>query len=792
MGQTGCTSTTAAWNLPRNDTILDLNTSPPSDNSGNYGSTWTDFDLDGDLDCYISKCRVGVFDPSDPRRINMLYVNTDTGYVEMADSFRLASGAQSWSADFADVDNDGDFDIIVVNHDVPSEFFENRGEGVYVDIAAEAGLEIEGIIIQSIFRDFDNDGLVDLLTSGSQLKLYRNTGDLNFELVDQPFGAEPVKSFTIGDFNNDGFPDVYATYNELYNTPSDIKEDTLWLGIPNGNNYIRVKAMAQAPNNPTAVGAKLYLYGPWGTQIREIRAGESYGISTAQIQNFGIGQDTRADSLVVEWPGGDRDVYYDLLANDTYTAVEAGCLNALVALGQGPYVQCGDDVFDLTANAGFAEYLWSNGMTTQEIQVTEPGLYHVSMTDAEGCLTVSQPVLIETASEVDSGEILIEGQNVNCDGTSVLLTAPEGLEYVWNDGQTSQSIAVSETGMYAVTVTNVCFDAVPKPVEITFVDPNTFETQNDTILAPGAGTLVALGDSVHWYASDTTDEVLGTGNTFLTPNVDSTTTFYAEIYAMIPGAPGKVGMESHLGGSLYSDDDFNGAIIFDCHEQFTLDSVKVRTEFAGLRRITLIDANDNPIYSADAELDTGVQWVPLAFVINPGVEYKLTTDGATNMATFGVISPKLIRSEEMVSYPYSIDGVVTMNTSNFGLDYYYYFYDWRITGSASYCVSDRMPVQLVVEDTTSSTLTLLSAGSFRVYPNPAADYLHVDIEQNVPFEFPADYKLMAVDGRVIKSGMILSENSRIHVGSLADGTYMLTLTNGDRMASATIIKAGRR
>ena len=58
---------------------MDMATTPVSDNSGNYGTTWTDFDNDGDLDLYIAKCRQGVNDPTDSRRINALFVNDGNG-----------------------------------------------------------------------------------------------------------------------------------------------------------------------------------------------------------------------------------------------------------------------------------------------------------------------------------------------------------------------------------------------------------------------------------------------------------------------------------------------------------------------------------------------------------------------------------------------------------------------------------------------------------------------------------------------------------------------------------------
>lgn len=58
--------------------MMDLTFYPETngnDNSGNYGSVWTDFDRDGDVDLFIAKCRQFIDDPYDPRRTNILMVN---------------------------------------------------------------------------------------------------------------------------------------------------------------------------------------------------------------------------------------------------------------------------------------------------------------------------------------------------------------------------------------------------------------------------------------------------------------------------------------------------------------------------------------------------------------------------------------------------------------------------------------------------------------------------------------------------------------------------------------------
>lgn len=89
-----------------------------------------------------------------------------------------------------------------------------------------------------------------------------------------------------------------------------------------------------------------------------------------------------------------------------------------------------------------ADYFFSNLM---------PGTYQVSLTDANGCETQISFTLAEgPASEV---VITPDGETEFCAGGWITLSATEGLSYLWNTGETTQSIAVDETGEYTVQVT---------------------------------------------------------------------------------------------------------------------------------------------------------------------------------------------------------------------------------------------------------------------------------------------------------------------------------------------------
>jgi hypothetical protein len=305
---------------------IDLTTNPSSNNSGNYGSVWSDIDNDGDLDLYITKCSIFAMGyPNDPRRINMLFINDGMGhYSERAADYGLRINGQSWTSDFADIDNDGDMDCFVTNHESNSMLLENDGTGHFSDITSRTGLGPLGKPLQALLRDFDNDGYVDLLVAGEESHLYHNNGNQTFSEVTSAFGGKTLKSFAIGDLNHDGFQDVYASYHDYQPTTVGISADELWMNQPNGNHYLAV-TLKGVQSNSNGVGARLTIVANNQKQIREVRSGESYGIMNSLVQYVGLGSSSRIDRLEVVWPSGQHTVLQNLSVDQFLTIEEPSC-----------------------------------------------------------------------------------------------------------------------------------------------------------------------------------------------------------------------------------------------------------------------------------------------------------------------------------------------------------------------------------------------------------------------------------------------------------------------------------
>ncbi len=135
----------------------------------------------------------------------------------------------------------------------------------------------------------------------------------------------------------------------------------------------------------------------------------------------------------------------------TYVIASSTVPSIITASGATTFCQGGN--VNLTANTGIA-YKWSTGATTSSINVTTTGNYSVSVTQSGGCSTTSSAIAI-TASNSIPATISASGPATFCSGGLVTITASSGSSYKWSNGATTPSIALSSSGTYNVTVTQL-------------------------------------------------------------------------------------------------------------------------------------------------------------------------------------------------------------------------------------------------------------------------------------------------------------------------------------------------
>lgn len=107
----------------------------------------------------------------------------------------------------------------------------------------------------------------------------------------------------------------------------------------------------------------------------------------------------------------------------------------------------------LSANSTYAHYLWSTGATSQSISTSSAGTYTLTVTDANGC-TGTAPSVTTAVYSLPVATISASPGLEFCDGNNITLTATAATSYSWSNGKSSQSITVSSSGNYSVTITD--------------------------------------------------------------------------------------------------------------------------------------------------------------------------------------------------------------------------------------------------------------------------------------------------------------------------------------------------
>ncbi len=187
--------------------------------SGLYGGLnmiQADYDNDGDLDVFVM--RGAWLEDAGRSYPNSLLSNDGAGrFTDVTKAVGLAERHYpTQAAAWADYDNDGDIDLFVGNEHFPSQLFRNEGNGSFVDTAVEAGVTNDDFAKAAVWGDYDNDGFPDLYVSNFDglNRLYRNNGDGTFEDVAFGLGVElPARSFPawFWDFDNDGNLDLFVS-----------------------------------------------------------------------------------------------------------------------------------------------------------------------------------------------------------------------------------------------------------------------------------------------------------------------------------------------------------------------------------------------------------------------------------------------------------------------------------------------------------------------------------------------------------------------------------------------------
>ena len=316
---------------------------PPS--YGAIGIALGDYDKDGKLDILING-RDGA--------PNRLYHNDGNWhFTEVAKKAGVLQPPHNgFVCFFFDYNNDGWPDILTTSlapweatveglkkgysprsvHPDASRLFRNNGNGTFTDVTYEAKLYYPTGTMGAGVADVDNDGYLDVYlgTGDPQIsrlepnRFFRNNGNGTFgDLTNYLNFARPGNKghgVAFVDIDDDGDLDIFAQLGGHY--PGDHAYNAFYRNLKgNQNNWLEVD-LRGVKSNRFAIGAQLTVRAGALLVYREVKGSEGFGATSPYRQHFGLGKNTKIDSLEIRWPSGIRQELRGLAPNQILSVTE--------------------------------------------------------------------------------------------------------------------------------------------------------------------------------------------------------------------------------------------------------------------------------------------------------------------------------------------------------------------------------------------------------------------------------------------------------------------------------------
>jgi hypothetical protein len=204
---------------------------------GGLNMVHADYDNDGCPDILVLR---GGWEVA--QRKSLLHNDCRGSFTDVTAKAGLADPATSTqTAVWVDYDNDGRVDLFVGNENALSQLFHQKPDGTFVDVAEAAGVARSAFTKGVAAGDYDNDGWPDLYVANNNGRnfLYHNNGNGTFTELGRGAGVTgPGRSFATWffDYDNDGWQDLFVT-SYFISVEESVKT---YLGLPNNANTLKL------------------------------------------------------------------------------------------------------------------------------------------------------------------------------------------------------------------------------------------------------------------------------------------------------------------------------------------------------------------------------------------------------------------------------------------------------------------------------------------------------------------------------------------------------------------------
>ena len=303
------------------------------------GHVWGDYDSDGHPDLFVAHGDLsGRSEPA-----NGLYRNNGDGtFTAVTDAPIVTDGGNSTGGSFADYDGDGDLDLLVTNYfGEDNALYRNDGGTWTRDIFNPVNND-GGASVGSAWGDYDNDGDLDLyisndLDENNFFYINRGTGVFERVLSGGPVSDGGRSNGTAwADYDRDGDLDLFVTNGNLTSQSNILYRNN---NPAPQNGWIQIDLEGRRSNR-SAIGARVAALATIRGQSRwqhgEVSGQTGYNAQNSLTVEFGLGDATQVDSLVIRWPSGIVQSTGALAVNQFLSIVEDTTLVGIAGGGTAP------------------------------------------------------------------------------------------------------------------------------------------------------------------------------------------------------------------------------------------------------------------------------------------------------------------------------------------------------------------------------------------------------------------------------------------------------------------------
>ncbi len=339
------------------------------------GVLWLDYDLDGQLDIFISDYNQispnklyknlgnetfqqidlsetienansfsalpiyanddmypDIYIANDFDQFNQLLINQDgNGFIEMAHEYGVEDPYDGMGLATCDFNNDLEIDFFVTNINENSLYTKDtfNSSTSYSNYSEQANLFDTGWSWGVTFSDFNHDGYEDIYVANGFFnaqndRFFINDTGNNFTYTD--FSGNPPlittsRSVNSFDYDNDGDLDLIVTdFNLNINLWENKSVDSYYSESLMGS-WVKI-LLEGTVSNRDGLGSIIEIsFDDGSSQIRQY-TGSGYQHQSIQPIHFGGSVNNNISSLTVYWPSSGEETYFDLQTNSTYKIVE--------------------------------------------------------------------------------------------------------------------------------------------------------------------------------------------------------------------------------------------------------------------------------------------------------------------------------------------------------------------------------------------------------------------------------------------------------------------------------------